>query len=179
MSATVTRDLATGAAIGTTRRRHSIPIAIRLGIGLDRSMWPADRAIAEFRWAALTLGLMFVLALAAHLLADPTGRYGRAVVVTGIAVAVVGLLAWSPFSPRLTATRVVRRGIGPTVLLVAIAAAGLSAPADLGAQQQPHAGVGVRPGRQQRERVGTDLEERREPDPVVRRAGLLADHDDV
>ena len=32
MSATVTRDLATGAAVGTTRRRHSIPIAIRLGM---------------------------------------------------------------------------------------------------------------------------------------------------
>ena len=102
MSATVTRDLATGAAVGTTRRRHSIPIAIRLGIGLDRSMWPADRAIAEFRWAALTLGLMLALAAAAHLLADPTGRYGRAVVVSGVAFAIVGLLAWSPVAPRLT-----------------------------------------------------------------------------
>lgn len=134
MSATVTRDLATGAAVGTTRRRHSIPIAIRLGIGLDRSMWPADRAIAEFRWAALTLGLMFVLALAADLVADPTGRYARAVVVTGIAVAIVGLLAWSPVSTRLTASRLVRRAIGPVVLLVAIAAAGLSDPALLDAQ---------------------------------------------
>src|SRR6478752_3644272 len=134
MSATVTRDLATGAAVGTTRRRHSIPIAIRLGIGLDRSMWPADRAIAEFRWAALTLGLMLALAAVAHLLADPTGRYGRAVVVSGVAFAIVGLLAWSPVAPRLTSNRLVRRAIGPVVLLVALAAAGLSDPAVLDSQ---------------------------------------------
>ena len=134
MSATVTRDLATGAAAGTTRRRHSIPLAIRLGIGLDRSMWPTDRAIAEFRWAALTLGLMLALAATAHLLADPTGRYGRAVVVSGMAFAIVGLLAWSPVAPRLTANRLVRRAIGPIVLLVALAAAGLSDPAVLDSQ---------------------------------------------
>ena len=134
MSATVTRDLATGAAIGTTRRRHSIPIAIRLGIGLDRSMWPADRAIAEFRWAALTLALMLILALAAHLLADPTGRYGRAVVVSG---SPSRSSASSPGAPS-------PRGSPPTgwsagrsarvVLLVALAAAGLSDPAVLDAQ---------------------------------------------
>ena len=134
MSATVTRDLATGAAVGPTRRRHSFPIAIRLGIGLDRSMWPADRAIAEFRWAALTLGLMVTLALAAHLLADPTGRYARAALVTGAAFAIVGLLAWSPVAPRLTSNRLVRRAIGPIVLLIALAAAGLSDPAVLDAQ---------------------------------------------
>ena len=129
MSATVTRDLATGAAVEPARRRHSIPIALRLGIGLDRSMWPADRAIAEFRWAALTLGLMSVMTLTAHLLADPDGRYRRAALVSGLAFAIVAILAWSPFATRLTSGRVVRRAIGPIVVAVSLAATGLPDPA--------------------------------------------------
>jgi diguanylate cyclase (GGDEF)-like protein len=134
MSATVTRDLANGAATGTARRRHSIPVAIRLGIGLDRSMWPADRAIAEFRWAALTVGLMLAMALPAHLLSDPSGGYGRAALVSGVALAIIGALAWSPLAVPLSGMRAVRRATGPVVLVVALAAAGVGDPARLDAQ---------------------------------------------
>ncbi len=97
-------------------------------------MWPADRAIAEFRWAALTLGLMFAMALPAYLASDPTGRYGRAVIVSGIALVIVAALAWSPFATRLTTMRVVRRSIGSIVVVVAVVAAGLADPTALDAQ---------------------------------------------
>ena len=52
-------------------------------------------------------------------------------------------------------------------------------PLDLPAEQQPDPRVVVLPFGQQRERVRADLEVRRQRDPVVRRARLLADHHHV
>jgi diguanylate cyclase (GGDEF)-like protein len=107
-------------------QRRSVPFAHRLGIGLgvDRSVWPVDRGLAELRWGALTVGVMLAMALPAHLLADSTGAYWRATVVSLIALILIGGVAWSPFAPSLVRRTAVRRGIGPLVLLVALAAAG-------------------------------------------------------
>jgi diguanylate cyclase (GGDEF)-like protein len=131
MSASVPRDLAPGAPARPAVRRHSVPLALRLGIGLDRSMWPVDRGLAELRWAALTVGLMLAMALPAHLLADTTGAYLRATFVSAAALLVIGGLAWSPWAPSLVRRTVVRRGIGPLVMLVALAAAGAYDPGTL------------------------------------------------
>ena len=131
MSASVPRDLATSAPARPAVRRHSVPLALRLGIGLDRSMWPVDRGLAELRWAALTVGFMLAMALPAHLLADTTGAYLRATFVSASALLVIGGLAWSPWAPSLVRRTVVRRGIGPLVMLVALAAAGAYDPGTL------------------------------------------------
>ncbi len=131
MSASVPRDLASGAPAPPVARRHSVPLALRLGIGLDRSMWPVDRALAELRWAALTVGLMLAMALPAHLLADSTGAYGRAMLICAVAFAMIASLAWSPFALSLARRTAVRRGIGPLVVLVALGAAGAYDPSTL------------------------------------------------
>ena len=73
-------------------------------------MWPVDRSLAELRWAALTVGLMLAMALPAHLLADATGGYLRATIVSASALLVIGGLAWSPWARSLAHRTVVRRG---------------------------------------------------------------------
>jgi diguanylate cyclase (GGDEF)-like protein len=131
MSASAPGDLATAPTRPTRRRRHSVPIAIRLGIGLDRSMWPLDRATAELRWGALTLGLMFTIAAIAWALTGAAGGYANAAVITGISFAVFTAVAWSPSAPRIANQALVRRAVGPLVVLIALAAAGQYDPATL------------------------------------------------
>ncbi len=101
-----------------------MPFAIRLGIGLDRSIWPVDRATAELRWAALTTAVMLAITLPAFLMTGPAGRYGTAVGVAAISFAIMGVVAWAPASVLVAQRTFVRRGIGPFIVLVALAAAG-------------------------------------------------------
>ena len=101
-----------------------MPLAFRLGIGLDRSKWPLDRATAELRWAGLTVGVMFAIVLPAYLLTGPSGGYGNAVIVTGVAFALLGATAWSPGTARFAQRSIVRQAVGPLVVIVALAAAG-------------------------------------------------------
>jgi diguanylate cyclase (GGDEF)-like protein len=125
MSASAQREVSTGVPARPVRkRRHPVPIALRLGIGLDRSMWPMDRATAELRWGALAAGVMFAIVLPAFLLTGPYGGYGNALVVTGLAFLVLSAVAWSHGAAGLAQHAVVRRGVGPLVVLVAMAAAG-------------------------------------------------------
>ncbi len=124
MSATAQQDLAPGSPDRARRRRHSVPLAFRLGIGLDRSMWPLDRATAEVRWAALTVAVMFAIVLPAFVLTGPTGGYGNAMLVTGIAFAMLAVVAWHPAGARFVQHSAVRHAVGPVVVLVALAAAG-------------------------------------------------------
>jgi hypothetical protein len=125
MSASAQQDLAPAAATRqSVRRRHSVPVAIRLGIGLDRSMWPMDRALAELRWGALAAGVMLAIALPAAILTGLDGGYAAAAVVTGAAFAGLAVVAWSPYAPALANRAAVRRGIGPLLVLIALTAAG-------------------------------------------------------
>jgi diguanylate cyclase (GGDEF)-like protein len=132
MSASAQQDLASSpAARKQVRRRHSVPLAIRLGIGLDRSMWPMDRALAEARWGALTAGVMFAIALPAAILTGAAGGYAEAALVSGAAFAALTAAAWSPYAPALAHRSLVRRGIGPLLVLIALLAAGPYDPATL------------------------------------------------
>lgn len=112
-------------------QRRSVAAALGLGIGVDRAVWPVDRGVAELRWAALTVGVMLAMALPAHLLADSHGAYWRATLVSLIALVAIAGVAWSPVAPALARRTVVRRGIGPLVVLIAIAAAGTFDPQTL------------------------------------------------
>jgi diguanylate cyclase (GGDEF)-like protein len=102
-----------------------------MGIGVDRSVWPVDRGLAELRWAALTVGVMLAMALPAHLLADSSGAYWRATLVSLTALVLIGGVAWSPFARSLAHRTAVRHAIGPVVVLVALAAAGAYDPQTL------------------------------------------------
>ena len=132
MSASAHGDLATTAPTRRPRRgRHSVPLALRLGIGLDRSIWPVDRALAELRWAALTLGVMFAIAAVAWALTGSAGGYANPVVVSGIAFVAFSAVAWAPIAPRVANQALVRQALGPLVVLIALAAAGQYDPATL------------------------------------------------
>ncbi len=132
MSASAHGDLATTAPTRRPRRgRHSVPLALRLGIGLDRSIWPVDRALAELRWAALTLGVMFAIAAVAWALTGSAGGYANPVVVSGIAFVAFSAVAWAPVAPRVANQALVRQALGPLVVLIALAAAGQYDPATL------------------------------------------------
>jgi diguanylate cyclase (GGDEF)-like protein len=125
MSVSAQGDLASTAAVRPTkRRRHSVPLAIRLGIGLDRSMWPLDRALAELRWGALTAGVMLAIALPASILTGPRGGYTEAAIVCSVAFAALAVTGWSPVAAGFANRMVVRRGIGPLLILIALLAAG-------------------------------------------------------
>ncbi len=125
MSASAHGDLATTAPTRRGRRgRHSVPLALRLGIGLDRSIWPVDRALAELRWGALTLGVMFAMAAVAWAITGADGGYANSVIVSGIAFVAFSAVAWAPAAPRIANQALVRRALGPLVVLIALAAAG-------------------------------------------------------
>jgi diguanylate cyclase (GGDEF)-like protein len=124
MSASVPSDLESRAPIRAAEGRWNLaPFALRLGIGLDRRVWPVDRATAEFRWAALTASVMLALVLPAYVLTG-SGDYGNAALVSTIAFVTFGTLAWSPFAPSIAQRAVVRRAIGPLLVLIALAAVG-------------------------------------------------------
>jgi diguanylate cyclase (GGDEF)-like protein len=132
MSVSAQRDLASTVTVRPTkRRRHSVPLAIRLGIGLDRSMWPLDRALAELRWGALTAGVMLAIALPAAILTGRHGGYTEAAIVCGVAFAALVVTGWSPVAARFANRMIVRRGIGPLLILIALLAAGPYDPSTL------------------------------------------------
>jgi diguanylate cyclase (GGDEF)-like protein len=125
MSATVPRELAPetpGRAL--SRGRVGVRAYARFRVLLDRTVWPSDRPVAELRWGAVALFLILALAIPAMAIADPSGRYGQAVIVSGLALAIIGPLAWSRWAGMAMARTVLPRAIGPIVVLVALASAG-------------------------------------------------------
>ena len=92
---------------------------------VSRRLWPANRGVAELRWAAVALAIMVVargrrdrssIRRAATSSGSSPWRVPTAVVVAAI--------AWSPLAPRLAALRSVRLLVGPLVLAVAVIGAG-------------------------------------------------------
>ncbi len=98
--------------------------AARLVARVAGSLWLRDRAVAELRWASVTLAAMAALALVGKVL-DPTDDgFDRALVlVTPLAVA-TGALAWSPAASRVMALPYARIVLGPAVVLLAVVVAG-------------------------------------------------------
>ncbi len=125
MSAIVPREIAPAAPDGpAARERTGVPLHARIRILLIRSIWPPDRAIAELRWGAVALTLILALAIPASLIADPTGRYRQAVLISGVALAIIGPLAWSRWAGVAMGRTVLPYAIGPTVVIAALASAG-------------------------------------------------------
>lgn len=108
----------------------------RLVAQVARSFWLRDRAVAELRWAAVTLAVMAALALLAKAL-DPADRgFDTAIVVmTTLAVAAIAL-GWSSMAPAVMHRPYARQVIGPLVLLVAL---GCTGPVDVATLARPAA----------------------------------------
>ena len=103
---------------GGWRTRASAVVSARL--------WPADRGVAELRWAAVALGIMVALGIVATIVDPEGGDFIRLLIVAVPAGLVVTAVAWSPLAPRLAGSRAVRLAIGPLVLAVAVIGAGLA-----------------------------------------------------
>jgi len=112
----------TGAGIARTNP------AARLAARVAGSLWLRDRAVAELRWAGVTLAAMAALAAIGKLIDPSEAGFDRAIVLlTPLAVATVAL-GWSPVAAPLMARRGARLVLGPAVVALAIAVAG---PSDL------------------------------------------------
>jgi diguanylate cyclase (GGDEF)-like protein len=109
----------------------------RVLVRVTRVMWLRDRALAEVRWAAITLVAMGALALLAKLL-DPTDhQFDRAVVLFLPAAVAAIAFGWSAGAAPLVHHVAVRRLVGPSVVLIAIVAA---QPMDIATLAIPSAG---------------------------------------
>lgn len=83
-----------------------------------------DRAVAELRWAAVTLLTMAVLAFVGKALDPADHAYDRALLLDApLAVAAIAL-AWSRRAAGLMARPAVRMALGPAVVLVGMVGAG-------------------------------------------------------
>ncbi len=127
-------DLDDLAAIG---RAHLVADPARVLVRVARVMWLRDRALAEVRWAAITLVAMGALAILAKLL-DPTDhQFDRAVVLFLPAALAAIAFGWSPGAMPLVHHIAVRRLLGPAVVVLAVIAA---APMDIATLAIPSAG---------------------------------------
>ena len=96
----------------------------RLVARVARSLWMRDRADAELRWAAVTVSVMAVLAILAKALDPRDAGFDRSILVLSPLALVAIAIGWSRWAAPLMRRRVIRFGLGPLVLLVAIACAG-------------------------------------------------------
>lgn len=96
----------------------------RLVARVARSLWLRDRAVAELRWAAVTVSVMAVLAILAKALDPRDAGFDRSILVLSPLALVAIAIGWSRWAAPLMRRRIIRLGLGPLVLLVAIACAG-------------------------------------------------------
>ena len=112
--------------------------ARRVVARIARSMWMRDRAVAELRWAAITLLTMACLASVGKALDPAEHGFDRALVIAWpLAVLTVGL-AWSRFAPRVMHRRAIRLGLGPAIVVIGLLSAG---PVDIATLATPSAGT--------------------------------------
>jgi diguanylate cyclase (GGDEF)-like protein len=99
--------------------------AARVGARLARTLWLHDRALAELRWAAVSLIGMAVVAIIGKLLDPLEHRFDGALALTiPLAIGVTGL-AWSSFAPRVVRAPGIRRALGPGMIVVGAVAMGM------------------------------------------------------
>src|SRR6187401_183251 len=94
--------------------------AARLVARVAGSLWLRDRAVAELRWASVTLAAMAVLALVGKVLDPADDGFDRAIVLVTPLAIVTGALAWSPAASRVMALPYARILLGPAVVLLAV-----------------------------------------------------------
>jgi diguanylate cyclase (GGDEF)-like protein len=96
----------------------------RIAIVLGRTLWRGDRALAELRWAGITLAAMAALAIVAKLIDPDEVRFDRAIVLNLVFAGLAVTAGWSSLGPRLMARQGARWLIGPFVVAVAMVATG-------------------------------------------------------
>lgn len=104
-----------------SHRHHIAPVATRLA----RSLWLRDRAVAELRWASITLATMALLGLGATWLDPTSGDFDRTLLFATPAALVMGAVAWSRIATRVGRVRGVRLLVGPGILAIALAGWGV------------------------------------------------------
>ncbi len=108
----------------------------RLLVRFARSLWLRDRAVAELRWAAMTLTGMAALAILAKLLDPADASFDRAILLIPPLAVAATAVGWSPWAEAFMARRYIRHLVGPAVLVVALVSAG---PIDLVTLDRPAA----------------------------------------
>ena len=103
---------------------------------LSPARWRRDRGVAELRWGAVALATMALLGVVAAMLDPTSGDFDRSILLAAPAALVVAVAAWSRSAARLGQMPLVRRSIGPAVVLVALAGSGLG---DIAILQRPPA----------------------------------------
>ena len=81
-----------------------IGLPARVQARVAETLWPADRGVAELRWAAVTLVIMVLLGIVATVL-DPVARdFVRLLVVAVPASIIATVAAWGPYAGRIGAS---------------------------------------------------------------------------
>lgn len=106
------------------RRRPILIEHRRLAVRLARSLWMQDRALAELRWAAITLMAMAILAFLGKALDPLEDGYDLALLLDAPLAVMAFALAWSKRAPALMARPIVRWALGPLVVTVAMLGVG-------------------------------------------------------
>jgi diguanylate cyclase (GGDEF)-like protein len=122
---------------GLTARPLHVPDADRLLARILRAMWQRDRAVAEMRWAAVTLLTMGILAGLAKVVDPADDQFHRAIALAWPAALAALLFGWTPAGMAAARLDWVRLVLGPLVVLLSLAAA---APIDLLTLGVPPAG---------------------------------------
>jgi hypothetical protein len=103
-----------------------VGVAARVHARISESLWPADRGVAELRWAAMTLVMMVLLGIVATVL-DPVARDFVRLLIVAIPASIIATIAgWGPYAGRIGASHRARLAIGPLVLAVAVVGAGIT-----------------------------------------------------
>ena len=112
------------ARVGARPSNGRVAWRSRASAVVSRRLWPANRGVAEIRWAAVALTIMVALGAVATLLDPEGGDFVRLLAVALPTAVVIAAIAWSPLAPRLASLRSVRLLVGPLVLAVAVIGAG-------------------------------------------------------
>ncbi len=102
-----------------------------------RTMWRGDRAVAEMRWAAVTLGTIGALAVLAKVIDPLDTGFDRAVALALPGALLAFVLGWTSPGKGVARVPAVRWALGPLVVLLSMVAA---APIDVESLIVPPAG---------------------------------------
>ena len=112
-------------AIDASRRRGMSGrpgVLARSGARVTRALWVQDRALAEVRWAAITLAAMGGLSLIAKAI-DPTDTsFDLPILLSVVGASIAAVGGWGPLAGRVVRHERWRYLIGPAVLAIAMVA---------------------------------------------------------
>ena len=99
---------------------------MHLSARVSRTLWLRERGVAELRWASITLWTMVALSLVAIVLDPSGGDFDTVLIISTPAAALATFAGWGRFRSRIGGLQVVRVGLGPAVLAVAVLGAGMA-----------------------------------------------------